>query len=918
MHTGQRPLAHERLVLPPWLVDNGVVEWSSEIRTHYEILSPGVLAKARERGAPQRLVALKLVSLAARPEQEFGILQRLAHPHIVPVYAFWPDPAQGQAVIVQGWIEGRPAPTTKLSQDQLSAWIGMLGRALQYLHRHRICHGDIKPANVMIGASDHLTLVDFGFATATESPLHSDLQGSLAYLAPERLAGGLATVASDLYAWGVLLYQWATGQLPFMATTSSELLSAIMHDAPEAPQRHTPSLPKAVNDVILALLQKEPRDRPLCANDVLRSISAHTRYQLPLEAEGSDVETWARRVGALGRSELVSATTQPGWHCVTGPTGSGKTAFLLALQAQWQAAGIQTSLISMRDRDPRKPLLSKHTLPPAHCLIDDAELLSPQALAELQQRMAMLPQPTWVWSMAPQHLGYAYHAAQVHRLDPLPPPQIASFVRTCLDLPHVDPQWLQALASFTQGQAGAILHTLRLLIDHIIDPLEPLGAQLTHLHLEVHLMGTPSTGIRLRQPPETAINLQPLIDQAQASMMQEPKNRAWSRLHLQLLFKAGRYQELVATNHFPDHPLVFIKALLRLGDYARALTACQKAKKMLRSPKDTVALLNQEGIIHFHVGQSAVAAKCFRHCLTYCRERQLTHNLMVSLTNLANVLSHGEAPLLVEPLYLEALQLAHAELDLVNEARGHANLGHLYHLVQDYRRASEHYYGAEAIYRRVRDLEALAMVRANLGGLYLELGAWPQAEAMIRTAQQFAEERALAPLQHQAALLLAELCRRQRHLAEASTYYQQARDGFRALGGGDQHRAALGLARVALSESQWAEAAQHLARCDPKTLSPALQVQWHIVTAQHLIATTGAHTAILQHLAQADQLAQQLQQPDDQLLIRALLQRIHRRYGDSAQADRCQAEGQQLIQAAVARVPPEYWQGFQRLLPLWV
>lgn len=198
---------------------------------------------------------------------ETEVLRELQHPAIVRVYACGSEGDLGWlAMELLGGCDlvRYTRASRRLPDGAVMRLAERLARGLAYAHALGVVHRDIKPANVMVDwAADRVTLTDFGIARLADAERTRTglMVGSPAYMAPELLAGGAPSPASDLYALGVTLYQLLASRLPFDDSSMGELLRRVAHE-PAPPLRSVdPAVPEALAAVVDRLLAKRPADR---------------------------------------------------------------------------------------------------------------------------------------------------------------------------------------------------------------------------------------------------------------------------------------------------------------------------------------------------------------------------------------------------------------------------------------------------------------------------------------------------------------------------------------------------------------------------------------------------------------------------------------------------------------------------------
>ncbi len=263
-----------------------------------------------------RRVAVKLLHphLIDQPEArervlaEAGVATRIEHPHVVRVLGVWAH-EQGVA-LVSDWVDGTPLSSTGALSARGAREIGRaVASALARAHTIGVIHGDVRPANVLVG--DRPWLYDFGAAALGDKAPRRPSE-----TAPEVLAGGPATVRSDLFGLGLVMYRALTGQAAFAGPPK------------EAPKR--PKGPRWLGDLILALLAIDPARRPASADVVLdalerRRLGWATHGIAPLRpgsawmVYGNDPSTGGRVRFAEGLSkeaarDLARRLSERGWH----------------------------------------------------------------------------------------------------------------------------------------------------------------------------------------------------------------------------------------------------------------------------------------------------------------------------------------------------------------------------------------------------------------------------------------------------------------------------------------------------------------------------------------------------------------------------------------------------------------------------
>ena len=262
-------------------------------RSHFKIIAKlgeggmGEVYLARDTQL-ERNVALKVlpadlaedVQRIKRLRGEAKALAALDHPNIVPVYSF--ESAGGLQFLTMAFIEGQTLdqliPPEGLPLERLLDHAVPLADALRAAHEHGIVHRDLKPANVMIDRDGRLRVLDFGLAqwiepdtgdlgeattrgSSEQMTREGTILGTFPYMSPEQAEGRAVDSRSDLFSFGVMLYEMACGRRPFEGKTGISLITSILRDPHRAITEVKPDLPARLGEILDRCLEKDPEQR---------------------------------------------------------------------------------------------------------------------------------------------------------------------------------------------------------------------------------------------------------------------------------------------------------------------------------------------------------------------------------------------------------------------------------------------------------------------------------------------------------------------------------------------------------------------------------------------------------------------------------------------------------------------------------
>jgi DNA-binding response OmpR family regulator/tRNA A-37 threonylcarbamoyl transferase component Bud32 len=254
----------------------------------YEIISKlgeggmGAVFKARDR-ALDEVIALKLLKqdlvedqlIVERFKYEIKLARRISHPNVIRIHDF--GELENNYFISMEFCEGKTLKEIMSGEKGLPLktalhYFGQMLSAMSAAHSEGIIHRDLKPGNMIVVANNVLKILDFGLAKVANVPgvtITGQIFGTPLYMSPEQAQGQKLDSRSDIYSLGVMFYEMLTGKVPFHADNLTAILMKHINEDPVPPRKLNPSIPPAIEKLILTSLAKEKTKRFQSIDDII-------------------------------------------------------------------------------------------------------------------------------------------------------------------------------------------------------------------------------------------------------------------------------------------------------------------------------------------------------------------------------------------------------------------------------------------------------------------------------------------------------------------------------------------------------------------------------------------------------------------------------------------------------------------------
>jgi serine/threonine protein kinase len=262
--------------------------------------------------------------------REVKALAELRHPSIV-TYLSHGHTHDNRSYLVMEWLEGEDLSKRlkrhgSLSVGQILDIAIQVAEALEFAHGRGVIHRDIKPANIFLHRDTVVKVLDFGIARKVGAATLTQtgaVVGTIEYMSPEQIRSSrLSESRSDVYSLGCVLYECLSGAPPFTGTLMASILANILFEQPQPLAAANPTLPRALTDLVHAMIHKEPNERPSAASEPLRQIRRQIDETL-LVPENRPVAISAKMVMTHSELRMLTAVlASPDGGFASTPSGS--------------------------------------------------------------------------------------------------------------------------------------------------------------------------------------------------------------------------------------------------------------------------------------------------------------------------------------------------------------------------------------------------------------------------------------------------------------------------------------------------------------------------------------------------------------------------------------------------------------------
>jgi tetratricopeptide (TPR) repeat protein/TolB-like protein len=336
------------------MVDTAAINPGSDFGPRYRIealLGQGGMGRVYRAYDKElnRAVAIKVVRQGVMGEadalnrfkQELVLASKISHKNILRIHDL--GEVDGMKFITMAYVEGQDLhqiikDNPKLPLERVLKFATQLAEALAAAHAEDVVHRDLKPQNILLDKNDQIYISDFGLAKSFAEGAVGMTQtgaflGTPRYMSPEQVEGKPTDGRADLYAYGLILYEMATGDVPFTGDSTLGVMYQRLREKPKSPKVANPSLPNWLVRIIMRCLEKDPADRYQNAYEILADLKAsqsgsgvsHAGSSIQIRLPEFASHRWVLIVGGIAAVVILALAIPLVRHLILGGGGKGGT-----------------------------------------------------------------------------------------------------------------------------------------------------------------------------------------------------------------------------------------------------------------------------------------------------------------------------------------------------------------------------------------------------------------------------------------------------------------------------------------------------------------------------------------------------------------------------------------------------------------
>jgi transcriptional regulator with GAF, ATPase, and Fis domain len=403
-------------------------------------------------------------------KNEFSILKELNHPNIAPILDFGFETRMQKYYFTTEFIEGAELHEGCKNQpiELIEKIVVQVLRALNYLHSRGIYHFDIKPQNILVYMNQQkpetAKIIDFGLAGYT-TPRKK--VGTPAFMAPEVIQGGHLDGRTDLYSFGILLYQIFTGSNPFASKNLKESLDRQLKLKPPPPSKVNPDVPKYWDHIIERLLEKNPTHRYSQASLVIRDLNLLSGKKFEVETKDTKLSYLPEKGTLIGREEawatfaemfsnvfMSEAIPDDKTLIIEGGKGTGKTRLMSEIKYFSQLRNVPIKTQTQIETQERAKAFI--------LMIDDPQMDSHMVSALAQELATEKCLIIWTTEKAPQD----WEDSRIITLTNYSKEELKTYLESVTGLSSAPPKLINEVFKRTQGNPLFVAEFIKILLNN--------------------------------------------------------------------------------------------------------------------------------------------------------------------------------------------------------------------------------------------------------------------------------------------------------------------------------------------------------------------------------------------------------------------------------------------------------------------